>query len=217
MTEITSLAFPASSKDQFLASVAAFETKAKEALEPLLVEARDIAASVKLFVILTQEDLDLANDTTKDVKRKFKDTEERRTSITKPINEGLRRVNAVFKPLLDQYSQSESLLKQKVAAGLKYLQAEQTRKLQEVAVLSQAGDMVGAKAMLLSTPDAALPSGTSIREILKYKVVDISKVPDEYLLLVVNDAAVQVALASGAKEIPGIEIYTEDSVTTRTG
>lgn len=210
------LAFPTSSRDQFLASVSLFEKQAKEVLAPLLEEAKDIAATVKLFKIESQEDLELANDTTKDVKLKFKDLEERRTSITQPINEGLRRINAVFKPITDQYKKCEVDLKTTVAAGLRYLREEQTRKLQEVAELSKAGDMVEAKRALLETPDAVLPAGTSIREIWKYRVVDISKVPDEYLILCVNDTIVQAAVAAGAREIPGLEIYSEDSVTTRT-
>lgn len=216
MTNTLALSFPPSSKDQFLASVKSFEEKAKEALAPLLVEAKDIAATVKLFNIASQEDLDLANETTKDVKRKFKDIEENRTSITQPINEGLRRVNAVFKPLTDQYKKCETELKTKVAAGLRYLREEQTRKLQEVAVLSQAGDMVGAKSVLLSTPDAMLPTGSSIREIWHYKIVDINLVPDEYLMIVVNNDAVVSAVKAGARSIAGLEIYSEDSVTTRT-
>lgn len=215
--EETALAFPPSSKEQFLASVKQFEDKAKVVLKPLLDEAKEYLASVTLYTVTSQEDLDLLNETTKEIKRKSKDLEERRTSITQPINEGLRRVNAVFKTVSDPYSKCESQLKAKVAAGLRFLKEEQTRKLQEVAVLSQAGDMVGAKAVLLSTPDAALPTGTSIREIWKYKITDISLVPEQYLMLVVNDDAVCSAVQSGTRQIPGLEIYSEDSVTTRTG
>lgn len=211
-----SLAFPTSSKEQFLASVSLFEKQAKEVLAPLIEEAKDLVATVNCFKIESQDDLDLANETTKDVKVKLKDWEERRTNITQPVNEGLRRINAVFKPLTDQYKKCETDLKSKVSTGLRYLREEQTRKLQEVAALSQAGDMVEAKRVLLSTPDAALPTGTSIREIWKYRVDDISKVPDEYLMLVVNDTAVQIAVAAGKRAIPGLQIYSEDSVTTRT-
>ena len=53
----------------------------------------------------------LAGEELSSVKSKQKSLEERRTSITKPMNDALKAVNALFKPAAEALDQAESLIK----------------------------------------------------------------------------------------------------------
>ncbi len=63
----------------------------------------------------------------KEIKRLRKELEQKRTSITAPINKALKEINALFKPAKDWLSQAERLIKTKL---LEY-QTEQERIAQE--------------------------------------------------------------------------------------
>lgn len=51
---------------------------------------------------------------------------------------------------------------------------------------------------------------TQTVKIRKYRLVDLSKVPAQYLML--NDSLVGKVVRAGIPEIPGIEIYEEESL-----
>lgn len=63
----------------------------------------------------------------KEIKKLRKELEQKRTSITAPINKALKEINALFKPAKDWLSQAERLMKTKL---LEY-QTEQERIAQE--------------------------------------------------------------------------------------
>ncbi len=85
---------------------------------------------------------------------------------------------------------------------------------------------------LLRTPHAPAPSAKSVtgvlgsstgmRKVWKYKIVDFSKVPDEYLIPEeerLNKGALN-KMAKGQQGdafVPGIEFYSEDALTSRAG
>lgn len=52
-----------------------------------------------------------------------------------------------------------------------------------------------------------------VKQVWKHRLVDITKVPAQYLSL--NEAAVGKAVRGGVREIEGIEIYPEDQLAVR--
>jgi len=57
--------------------------------------------------------------------------------------------------------------------------------------------------------------GTSIRKIWKWRVIDINIIPREYLIVNPNMITTEMRKSKGDTNIPGIQVYSEDSVATR--
>jgi len=57
--------------------------------------------------------------------------------------------------------------------------------------------------------------GTSIRKIWKWRLDKIELVPREYLIVNANAIMAAIRENKGATKIPGIQVYSEDSVATR--
>jgi predicted SnoaL-like aldol condensation-catalyzing enzyme len=199
--------------------------KVQESLQDLLgrrdeivhetFEAQEDLKAIKAFEIPNQEQLDLAQAVTADLKAKKKQIEEQKEKVTKPLNELLRLVHAIYLPVLTSMESGEAELKKKMASALTRFQEEQTKALAAVSAAVRAGDLVTAKKHMNETTEARLPTGMSIRDIWKFRIADPAKIEDKYLMVVVNEAAVQAAIDAGAREIPGFEVYKVDSVTIR--
>ena len=68
----------------------------------------------RLLKVTTPDQAITAADDLKAVKRLAKQVNEKRLAITRPINEGLKEVNAFFKPVQDLLADAEQLLKAKI-------------------------------------------------------------------------------------------------------
>jgi hypothetical protein len=62
-------------------------------------------------------------------------------------------------------------------------------------------------------PTVPAVSGVSTRKVWQFEVVDQSKVPAEFWIL--DTPAIGRAVRGGARDIPGVRIYSEDSVSVR--
>jgi len=96
--------------------------------ERLFSRSKASLAAAKEFKIRTPEDAEDAGAVLREIKGLAKDFEEKRTSITKPINQALREVNALFKPAKAWLVEAEGLLKSRL---LEY-QNEQERIAREL-------------------------------------------------------------------------------------
>jgi hypothetical protein len=175
------------------------------------------------------------------VKGRAKQLEERRTEITRPMNEALRSINALFAKPKEMYAIAET----KIKAGLVGYQQETERKqraeiarqqeerqaqllaeAEERARLAEAeGDQAKADRIIEAAfiPEAAPPpltaytppppkvGGISTRKVWKYRVTDPTAIPREYLM--VNDGMLSALARTGKANanVPGIEFY-EDTV-----
>lgn len=178
-------------------------------------EAQEDLKAVKGFSVATQEDLDNAVSGTADLKKELKRLETIQKAALKPLLELENTIRGIYRPVLTSLAESEKLLKGKIATGMKFLQEEQNRALRLVSELSREGDLVQAKSVLMRAPAAELPKQSTIRSVWKFRVKDAALVEDKYLMVVVNDGAVQAAVDAGVREIAGIEIYEENPVTIR--
>lgn len=190
-----------------------------EAKDSLVRETFDAQENLKVFKklsILSQDTINDAESVTIDVKKTAKRLKAQRDAALQPLNEIVELVKNLYKPVLTSLDTSEKELKARISKGIVYLRDAQSRALKTVSTLSSAGSIGPARQVLLNMPDAQLPKNTSIREIWKWELKDIEKVPVEHLLLVVNSTSVEAAIEAGAREIPGLRVYKVDSVTIRT-
>lgn len=183
----------------------------------------------------------LAREQLMQIKGIQKQIEATRTAITKPINDALARVNDLFRPAKDRALELEQSLK---SAIVKYSEIVERRKAEDLARLEKekqaefmrlteeakkaesngqwfAADDLMTKATLVETAKpvsavvAPTVAGQAMKTVWKFKIVDEKLIPREYLS--VNETAIrQVVTALKDKtSIPGIEIYSEKSISSR--
>lgn len=91
--------------------------------ETLFRDSEALLAAAREFKIATPEAALAAGEDLKRIKTLTKQVEEKRTTITGPINKALKEVNALFKPAQEWLGQAEKLLKSKLLE----FQSEQAR------------------------------------------------------------------------------------------
>lgn len=176
------------------------ETVAAE-IAPLRTEAETRLAQLQAFPLDTKERVDLFGQLLADVRGQRDALEAQRTSITKPLNDAKRAVDALFKPMKDLFDAMERTINERLNA---YLQS--TRQAQ-TAALAAVGDGVrdaGTLAVAHATP--AVPE--ALIEVADYELVveNESLIPRPFLVFDEALALKYVRHMKGNCEIPGVKI-----------
>lgn len=193
-------------------------TNAQTEATTMLAQAQQVAAAVPALSISNAAEYLQAGQGLVEIKSRWKAVEEKRTSLVKPLNDVVKNINAMFKPVLDQWDTTMDVVKR---AMLDYQVREadaQRKALQAAATMAQQGQ-TGQEFHALVAQGSAMPvkpQGITSRVIWRWKVTDAALVPREYLCV---DASKLDAVVKEAKEgvkIPGIEVYREEVMAVRT-
>ena len=193
-------------------------TNAQTEATTMLAQAQQVAAAVPALSISNAAEYLQAGQGLVEIKSRWKAVEEKRTSLVKPLNDVVKNINAMFKPVLDQWDTTMDVVKR---AMLDYQVREadaQRKALEAAATMAQQGQ-TGQEFHALVAQGSAMPAklqGITSRVIWRWKVTDAALVPREYLCV---DASKLDAVVKEAKEgvkIPGIEVYREEVIAVRT-
>ena len=149
--------------------------------------------------------------------KKVRDTESnleaKRLEFTSPLNQSLRAINDTFRQLKEPLTQARMYLTNKIldwkTTETRRLQAEEARRRKIQEAHEKKGHEVKAP-VVLERPENKI-GNTQTRKVWKYKVVDFSKIPDDFKNI--NQVAVNQAIRQGIREIKGIEIYQEEQLS----
>lgn len=163
------------------------------------------------LVISNEDDYNRASNYAGEMKKAFDSIEARRKEITAPINDSLRSVNRLFKQFADPINSSMSLMKSKMMDYKRVQLASEEWERAKIAAKVESGyykPETGAKKI---ADVAVIKSNDSsgIASLTKYRVVDITKVPVDYLE--VNMMLVKESFQVGIP-VPGIEQYKDISI-----
>ena len=94
---------------------------------------------------------------------------------------------------------------------------EEDKKLAEAAELEKSGDTEAAQAVLekeiitpkVETVKIKMSYGLSARRVWKYRIIDINKIPREYMIPDHSNIGATVRAEKNKTNIPGIEAYSE--------
>jgi len=166
------------------------------------------------LVIQTDEDMAYANDVLAYVKSQYKEREERRKKISKPLNDVLKIYNSWFKPSLTFLKDKEKLLKQKIAEATAAARKAQDEALKQIEV-SQGAGSAEVLAVAHGRDVVHVPDNVSIREVWDCEIVDPDLVPRAFcdpnpqrLLAYVNAFGAQA-------EVAGVKFFKKQIVTQR--
>lgn len=161
------------------------------------------------------ESLNQAKELILAIKDLKKCVEDERIKIVKPLNEALRNINNMFKKFTEPLLKADGILSEKILA---FNRAEQERVAKEQEKLEKKLQREEQKLkkqgidIALPRPQIESQVDISTRKVIKWRVKDFSKVPEEYKML--DEVKITKAVRAGL-EIPGIEIYEEEILIRR--
>jgi hypothetical protein len=171
------------------------------------------------LTIESQEDLAKATDVLSKIKTVGKMIKERKEAITKPLNESLKSIRDLFKPIETNHEEAERIIKSKM---LVWQDAEEKRIKKEqdaIAARVEKGTMKPETAVKkmenvgeVQTTTKGNVGTVSTKIIKKYRVVDESKLPREFLMPDIGK--ITEALKAG-QTVPGAEVYEEKVIAAR--
>jgi hypothetical protein len=170
--------------------------------EPLRVEHATMAAQLAAVQIVDQQSLDMAGELLQQVKGAQKKLETQRKSITKPMLDAKKAVDALFKPAAAAIEHAELILKDAIARYLDTVKAQQ--------LAAHASDDPTA----LAAPAPTLPGSVSTRTIWKWEIVDPAQVPAEYWVIDASKVQGHVNAFKAQSQIPGIRVYCETGIAS---
>ena len=195
------------------------------------------------YAIVSTEAYEFSAEDLKKIKTKYKELDDMRKSLTKPLDESKKRIMEFFKAPLTLLGSAETAIK---SAMLKWQQEQERLRREEEARLAEAQRKEAERLARLAEAaekrgdekkaeefkgreaitKAAVPSvisnvrpvaGISMREVWKYRIVDANKIPREYMIP--NETVIgQVARSTKGKiAIEGVEFYCEETIAAGRG
>lgn len=180
-------------------------------------QAKEALSEIKKFEIVDNDSLTFAADVLAEAKGNFKRLDDKRKEITKPINAALKATNALFKPALDFYRNCEAAIKGKMVAANAAAQVAAQEALQDAGAAAADGDTEGVTTAIAAHDEAVnLPAadGVQYRSTWKFRIVDETQIPREYLMPDHKLIEGHVRHKKGSTVIPGIEAYEETTVAS---
>jgi len=121
---------------------------------------------------------DFAAAMLRDVKTRTRQLEKKRKTITTPLNQALREVNALFRAPRERLELAEKLLKTKIAGYLETVQADNNAALEAAATAETIED---AETAIAKVQDTKAPAGVSVRYTYRPIVEDETKIDRQFL------------------------------------
>lgn len=184
-------------------------------LVPLKNKIAAVAREVDTLEIKNDKDLEKAVVVLSQM-NKYKDqVQEKRETITKPLNEALKNARAMFNPLEALYEGSIELLRKKMTVF--QTEAVKVRKEAELKIAERVKAGTGNLSvetaikkideLKVVEKEIATEAGlVSFVEVKKFEVIDIKLLPIEFHLP--NEIEIKKVMKEG-KELPGVRYFTE--------
>ncbi len=177
-------------------------------IEEQITKMMDVTSSL---VINNQEDYDRATEIGKKVSKLLKNIDDKEKAITKPINDSLKSIRDLFRPYKSQVETAKENIKKQMAD---YLRAEdEKRRIEEARIEArlEKGTIkeTTAVAKIATLELNATDTSNTTTSVLKVKLVDITAIPPEFLLI--DEAKIKQAYRAGV-QVPGVECYYEKAI-----
>lgn len=199
------------------------------------------ALTTTAFEVVVDDDksLSLAVDMVSEIKARLKKIEDERKSIVKPINDSVKNINAKFKTVTQPLEDAERALKDKITpyqvkkenerraaaeAERKRIEAEKLAAAKEAAAMGNAEGAARlekeASNVVVKAEETGRGGFTGAKTIVtkrwKYEVENLLMLANARPELIkADDVIINAAIRNGERDIPGLRIYQEESVSVR--
>ena len=182
---------------------------AKE-IKELETKSIDSLKNADAIVITNHEQYDYASEKANEAKKAYDAIEARRKLITAPINASLKSINELFGKFSAPFDSSFSIIKNKMETYKREEMRLANIERSKIASKVESGyykPETGAN-KIAAVAVAKSNESSTVATVTKYRVVDIGKVPHEFLE--VDMAKVKASFKNG-QPVPGIEQYKDIS------
>lgn len=135
-----------------------------------------------------------------------------------PLEDYIKRVKALFAPARSAYADADAHVRSEMSGFQNRLNAERAA-LREQAAREAGGGDAGAFAatMLVAQQPAPQAPGVGTTVVYKYEVLDVNKLPEQYVKREPNKAALHALAKSskGTAQVEGARFWAETTVTAR--
>jgi len=165
------------------------------------------------YVIKSAQDVDSASAFIRKIKDIESTIEAKRLEFTKPLNQSLKAINETFKKLSKPLVAVREVVTNRILDWRRAendrvaREEERRRKIQEAH--ERAGHEVKAPVILERLEKKM--GDTQARKVWNWEIVDFSKVSDIYKEI--NRVAINQAIRNGVREIKGLNIFQEESLS----
>jgi len=186
--------------------------------QELMTKAEVIVREAKEMVVQDKDSLTAAVDFLGKVATAKKEVDSRRRFFTDPLNQQVKSINDLFRNYSDPLEKADKIVRNKVliyqAEEAKRV-AEEQRKVAEKArtQAEKAGEFAPIPINIVEELEKTVRAGAgsaTTRQVWTFKIVDPSKVPDEYK--VIDEKKIAAVVKAGIRSIPGVEIYPTSSL-----
>ena len=192
-------------------------------LEVIKKDVNAVALVANQISIVDDASMLTAGELRKKLKTVGKMVEEKKQAITRPLNEALKNVRAMFSPIEDMYAQAESIVSGKMIKYQNDVEEKRRKaelKAQEELLKAQKdldkGKIDEVQATKIETrvekkleavPEAIKKSEDfHTREVQKFRIVNEAKIPKDYWML--DEVKIRKAMMAGIA-IAGVEYYKD--------
>ena len=172
--------------------------------------------AVSVLSIKTSDDYKKAEEIRGKVKSVAKMIDTKKKEITQPINDSLKRIRDIFKPIETSCEDSLEILEGKMIAFRREEDARIAKDKEKIMNKVETGyikpETAVKKVIEVGNVKSNLKEAgvtTSVRKLARVKIVEESAIPREYL--VVSEKLVFEALKAG-KQVAGAELYYEEII-----
>ncbi len=188
------------------------------ALQTQIAEIDLLDDELQALAIDTPDDLEFAGELLAELKLEHKKLVDQRTKITKPIRAGLKEVEDFFRPPIRARERQIDVVRSTIEAAHRRFEEERQLALAVAGAAAVEGD--------LETRDEAMEvaqetevekvEGLQFRETWDFEVEDLALVPQQYLIVMIDSAAVLKEVRKWKSEckIPGIRPVRKTSVAS---
>lgn len=186
----------------------------KQEIESHVASLAETLELIPEFSIVSNDDMNYANELLAWVKIRAKSLEARRKEISQPLNAVLRTYNGWFKKPLDALKVAEAQLKNKIAEALAATKRAQDEAL---AAVADTGGAVAGEVLAVAHGQELIdqPDNVSIQEDIDFEIVDEKVVPRAFCK---PDLAMLKAYGKAygvAAEVPGVRFFKTRIVKQR--
>ncbi len=185
------------------------------AVEEVRKQIQDWSALLDGYSIPDDDEFAAAGDFAKKFASAGKRLEAEYNLAVAPLKAEIAKRDALFKPLMKVCKTQKDKIKGLI--GTYMLQKREAQRALAAAAVSAPVTATGgasSQALMKESREAAAPSllGVSGKVKMKWEVVDFDALPNEYKMIVVDEAAIQQAVDAGVTTIEGVTIEEDMAV-----
>jgi len=184
-------------------------------------EAGGLVDAARGLVITDEQSAQNANGILTFVATAKKKLEAQRVFLVKPLNDHVKNINAEFKEWVKPLDTADSMVRRKMLDFQREQEADrrEAERLERERLAAVPDELPDEEEDL---PDLPVPvsrtiegnrGSTSVRKTWAFEVTDEAAVPREYLAI--DEGAISLAVRKGIRNIPGVRIYQQESLSVR--